>query len=94
MKSDDKWKGWNPEISAYFETPILFEGNLNFSINLEPLIVSDKESGSINFIWKIRKFIERGGSMMLSEKNWISLFLTLAKNHMPNDFQSLAKVAS
>ena len=58
IKSDDKWLGWNAEMSEYFAEPILFEGNLNFSKNFDNLIVSNRESGSINLIWTLRKFLE------------------------------------
>ena len=91
VKNNHRWHGWNPETSSYFVQPILFEGDINFSKNFEPLIVCDKESGSINWIWTIKNFIKWGGAMMLSDNNWISLFLTLAKTHMPNDFPRVAR---
>ena len=42
-------------------------------------------------IWTIQKFLLQGTKMGLSQANWASVWLSLAKNYMQNDFQSLAR---
>ena len=55
VKTDSMWRGWSPEDSQYFEAPILFEGEIKFDRYYEQLVVSDKDSGSVNLIWTIKK---------------------------------------
>ena len=43
-KSSTRWSGWNASESVYYDTPLLFEGDINFEKNFQPLIVSDKDS--------------------------------------------------
>ena len=54
VKTDSVWRGWSPEDSQYFDAPILFEGEIKFDKFYEQLVVSDKESGSVNLIWTIK----------------------------------------
>ena len=91
IKSADKWLGWDAETSQYLTLPILFEGPLDFKRNFEHLVISDRESGSINLIWTIRKILEKGISMSLSDENWVSCFLELAKIYLPTSYQSLSR---
>ena len=84
------WRGWNAENSEYYPQPILFEGALQFEKNFESLVVSDKESGSINLIWTINKILDKDISMCLSEQNWITRFLHLAKSYLPNAYQAMS----
>ena len=91
IKSADKWIGWDGETSQYLTLPILFEGPLDFRRNFEHLVISDRESGSINLIWTIQKILEKGISMSLSNENWISCFLHLAKIYIPTSYQSLSR---
>ena len=74
--------------------PILFEGPLLFERNFDNLVVADKESGSINLIWTISKILDKGISMCLSEENWISCFLHLAKSYLPNSYQALSRYSA
>ena len=60
VKTDSIWRGWNPEDSQYFEAPILFEGEIKFDKYYEQLVVSDKDSGSVNLIWTIKKIDQKG----------------------------------
>ena len=91
IKTETAWKGWNSSESRYYETPILFEGEIAYERNFAPLVVCDQASKSVNLIVSLEKIIKRGASMCLSESNWSTLFLTFAKNHMPNDHQSLSQ---
>ena len=94
IKGADKWLGWDAENSVYFPLPILFEGTLDFKRNFENLVVSDRESGSINLIWTISKILDKGINMCLSDDNWISCFLHLAKNYLPNNYQALSRYSA
>ena len=91
VKSENSWHGWNCEQARYYTEPLLFEGSVNYHKLFEPLTISNKDSGSINIIWTLDKFILQGSQMGLSESNWINVWLTLAKQHLPNDFQSLSR---
>ena len=94
IKGADKWLGWDAETSQYLPLPILFEGPLDFKRNFENLVVSDRESGSINLIWTISKILDKGINMGLSDDNWISCFLHLAKNYLPNNYQALSRYSA
>ena len=91
VKSEHCWSGWNPEEGAYYSEPLLFQGTVNYKKIFEPMIVADKSSGSINLIWTLQKILKVGSRMGLSHDNWVSVLLTLAKEHMPNDFQALSR---
>ena len=91
VKSDYIWHGWSPEDGKYFEDPILYEGPINFSKIFEPLVISDSQSGSINLIWTVEHFLRKGISMGLSASNWTTVWMALAKAHLPNQFQSLSR---
>ena len=39
IKSATRWSGWNASESVYYETPLLFEGDINFERNFQSLIV-------------------------------------------------------
>ena len=91
VKSSTRWSGWSAEENRYNETPSLFEGDLDFLKNFQPLIVSDSASGSVNLIATLIKLVDKGSQMMLSDLNWSTLFLSFAKKHMPDDFQSLSQ---
>jgi hypothetical protein len=91
VKSEQNWSGWNPEEGAYYLEPLLYQGAVNYKKIFEPLTIADKSSGSINLIWTLQKFLKVGGKMGLSHDNWVSVWLTLAKDHMPNDFQALSR---
>merc|ERR1712030_202648 len=87
IKTDVKWIGWDPEKSEYFKDPIMFEGELKFSQIYEQLVISDKESGSCNLIWTIKKLITRGSDSCLSyatisrySDDLERLFVTLVAN--------------
>ena len=87
IKSSTSWRGWNASESVYYETPLLFEGEIGYEKNFQPLIVTDPASKSVNLIVSLTKIIKRGADMCLSNDNWSNLFLTFAKNHMVNDHQ-------
>ena len=91
VKSATRWSGWNAAESVYFESPLLFEGDINFEKNFEPLVVSDKDSRSVNLLVSLSKMIKRGAEMCLSDPNWSIMFLSFASAHMPNDHQNLSK---
>ena len=91
IKTDSLWRGWSPEDSQYFVDPILFEGEIKFDKYYEQLVVSDKDSGSVNLIWTIRKLITRGSASCLSDENWISLFLQFSRKYMPTSYPTLAR---
>ena len=91
IKSSTRWSGWNAAESAYYDSPLLFEGDINFEKNFQPLIVSDKDSKSVNLIVSLSKMIKRGSEMCLSDANWSILFLSFAQLHMQNDHQTLSK---
>ena len=91
IKTDSLWRGWSPEDSQYFVDPILFEGEIKFDKYYEQLVVSDKDSGSVNLIWTIRKLIKRGSASCLSDENWISLFLQFGRKYMPTSYPTLAR---
>jgi hypothetical protein len=91
VKSEQTWSGWNCESGSYYTEPLLFQGAVNYKKIFEPLTIADKQSGSINLIWTLQKFLKVGSKMGLSHDNWVSVWLTLAKDHMPNDFQALSR---
>ena len=91
VKTDSVWRGWNPEDSQYFEAPILFEGEIKFDRYYEQLVVSDKDSGSVNLIWTIKKLIKRGSDSCLSDENWISLWLQFSRKYMPTSYPTLSR---
>ena len=91
VKSENAWHGWNCETGSYYSEPLLFEGAVNYTKIFEPLTISNKESGSINLIWTLTKFITQGSRMGLSQENWVTVWLTLAKLNMSNDFQALSR---
>ena len=91
IKTDSVWRGWDPESSQYFQDPILFEGEIKFDKYYEQLVVSDKDSGSVNLIWTIKKLITRGSASCLSDENWISLFLQFSRKYMPTSYTTLAR---
>ena len=89
IKSSEKWSGWNAAENVYFDTPLLFEGDINYERNFQPLIVSDQASKSVNLITSLSKIIKKGSQMCLSDPNWSILFLTFAKTHLMDDHQTL-----
>ena len=91
VKSATRWSGWNAAESIYYESPHLFEGDINFEKNFEPLVVSDKDSRSVNLLVSLSKMIKKGAEMCLSDPNWSVMFLSFASAHMPNDHQNLSK---
>ena len=91
VKSEQKWLGWDCELGQYMDLPIRFDGNLQFEKYYEQLVVSDRESGSCNLIWSIRKLIDKGGSVCLSESNWINLWLTFSKKYMSSAYPTLSR---
>ena len=91
VKTDSVWRGWNPEDSEYFEAPIKFEGEIKFNQYYEQLVVSDKDSGSVNLIWTIKKLIKRGSDSCLSNENWISLWLQFSRKYMPSSYTTLSR---
>ena len=91
VRSEEKWIGWDAENSQYHELPIRFDGEIKFEKYYEQLIVSDRESGSCNLIWSIKKLIDRGGAACLSDSNWIALWLTFAKKYMASAYPTLAR---
>ena len=91
VKSESAWHGWNCESGSYYSEPLLFQGAVNYTKIFEPLTISDKQSGSINLIWTLQKFLKVGSRMGLSQENWVTVWLTLAKDHMANDFQALSR---
>ena len=91
IKSEHCWSGWDPEAGAYMTDPLLYQGTVNYKKLFEPLVVSDKSSNSINLIWTLEKILKCGSKMGLSSDNWINVFLTLAKEHMKHDFQTLTR---
>ena len=82
VKEGNRWVGFDPEIGDYLQEPIRFDADLQFEKYYEALIISDKESGSCNLIWSIKKLIKEGGDNGLSDKNWISLWLQFSKKYM------------
>jgi hypothetical protein len=60
VKSENSWHGWNCEQARYYTEPLLFEGSVNYHKLFEPLTISNKDSGSINIIWTLDKFILQG----------------------------------
>ena len=91
VKSDSVWRGWNPEDSQYFDAPILFEGEIKFDKYYEQLVVSDKDSGSVNLIWTIKKLVKRGSDSCLSDENWISLWLQFSRKYMSTSYPTLSR---
>ena len=91
IKDTAQWKGFDAENGTYHEAPIRFDGDLHFDKVYEPLVVSDKESGSCNLIWSIRKLIREGGDNALSEKNWTALWLHFLKKYMQSTYSNLSR---
>ena len=91
VKTDVKWTGWNPEESEYFADPIMFEGEIKFNQVYEQLVVSDKDSGSCNLIWTIKKLIKRGSDSCLSDENWISLWLQFSRKYMNSSYTTISR---
>ena len=69
VKTPSKWSGWNAVQSAYYDTPLLFEGDLQFEKNFAPLVVADKDSQSVNLLVSLSKLITKGNEMCLSDNN-------------------------
>ena len=63
IKSAEKWSGWNAAENVYFEKPLLFEGDISYEKNFQPLIVSGQASKSVNLITSLSKIIKRGSQM-------------------------------
>merc|ERR1712030_80253 len=93
VKTDVKWIGWNPEESEYYTDPIMFEGEIKFNQVYEQLVVSDKDSGSCNLIWTIKKLIKRGSDSCLSTENWISLWLQFSRKYNEIQFSVLKQLS-
>ena len=73
------------------QEPIRFDADLQFEKYYEALIINDKESGSCNLIWSIKKLIREGGDNGLSDKNWISLWLQFSKKYMQSCYSNLSR---
>ena len=91
VKDNNQWRGFDAESGDYLEAPIRFDGDLLFEKVYEPLIISDRESGSCNLIWSIKKLIKEGGDNALSDKNWIALWLQFAKRYMQSAYSNLSR---
>ena len=91
IKDTAQWKGYDAENGAYHDNPIRFDGDLPYAKVYQPLIVWDKENGSCNLIWSIRKLITEGGNNMLSSRNWIALWLHFSQQHMQSSFHNLSR---
>ena len=94
VRSEQNWLGWDALTSQYMELPIRFDGEIKFEKYYEQLVVSDKESGSCNLIWSIRKLIDKGGSACLSDSNWVALWLTFAKKYMTSAYPTLSRYSN
>ena len=55
IKTETAWKGWNASESNYYETPILFEGDIGYEKNFAPLVVCDPASKSVNLIISLER---------------------------------------
>ena len=91
VKTPSKWSGWNAVQSVYYDTPLLFEGDLQFEKNFAPLVVADKDSQSVNLLVSLSKLITKGNEMCLSDNNWAVMFLSFASVYMPGDHPNLMK---
>ena len=59
VKTATRWSGWNASQSVYYETPLLFEGEIHFDKNFAPLVVADKDSHSVNLLVSLSKLIKK-----------------------------------
>ena len=91
IKDTAQWRGFDAENGTYHDNPIRFDGDLPYTKVYEPLIVWDKESGSCNLIWSIRKLIKEGGANALSSRNWIALWLHFSQKHMNSTYHNLSR---
>ena len=91
VKTPNKWSGWNAVQSVYYDTPLLFEGDIHFEKNFAPLVVADKDSQSVNLLVSLSKLITKGNEMCLSDNNWAVMFLSFASVYMPGDHPNLMK---
>ena len=91
VKTATKWSGWNAVQSVYYDTPLLFEGEIHFEKNFAPLVVADKDSKSVNLLVSLSKLITKGNEMCLSDSNWAVMFLSFASVYMPGDHPNLMK---
>ena len=91
VKTSTKWSGWNAVQSVYYDTPLLFEGEIHFEKNFAPLVVADKDSQSVNLLVSLSKLITKGNEMCLSDSNWAVMFLSFASVYMPGDHPNLMK---
>ena len=64
--------------NKYFDQPILFAGDIDFSRNFESLLISYGQSKSVNLIWTVQNFIKKGEEMGLSNQGWIQFFVVVA----------------
>ena len=91
VKDGNIWRGYDPEIGDYLQEPIRFDADLQFEKYYEALVIADKESGSCNLIWSIKKLIKEGGDNGLSDKNWIALWLQFSKKYMQSCYSNLSR---
>ena len=57
VKSGTAWKGWNAAESVYYKIPLLYEGDIGYEKNFQPLVVCDQASNSVNLILSLTKLI-------------------------------------
>ena len=91
IRDTAQWRGFDAENGTYHDNPIRFDGDLPFTKVYEPLVVWDKESGSTNLIWSIRKLIKEGGANALSSRNWIALWLHFSQKFMNSTYHNLSR---
>ena len=91
IRDTAQWRGFDAENGTYHDDPIRFDGDLPFTKVYEPLVVWDKESGSTNLIWSIRKLIKEGGKNALSSRNWIALWLHFSQKFMNSTYHNLSR---
>ena len=91
IRDTAQWRGFDAENGTYHDNPIRFDGDLPFTKVYEPLVVWDKESGSCNLIWSIRKLIKEGGENALSSRNWIALWLHFSQKFMNSTYHNLSR---
>ena len=73
--------GLDPYSGSYVQ--IQYEGELEFSKLFGHLIDFDQESKSLNLFESLKKILQRGNLIGLSENQWVSILLQFSQKYLP-----------
>ena len=84
--------GLDPYSGSYVQ--IQYEGELVFEKLFGHVIDFDHESKSLNLFESLKKILQRGNLIGLSESQWVSILLQFSQRYLPGEYSALCRFES